>query len=403
MKKSSFKKELKQILPLVLSYAADFYKLQESKNPKKVLDEIGWKKFADKCHEGFKLAQSRIVDNLIEIEKENTSLVVQLKLARRNKNDKKIKETSATLKNLSLQKAVFEELANVIVWTIMRMDRVKIKSFMQPDMHHKSLLTGNIQSLIETAAYYNKDPNKFALITDITSCVGMGDLIIIDTQKNEWFLTEVKEGKVNDVILKTLSKGNLDIAQNYLLSLDDRKRAKKFLKQFKRVIDQNEKSSEALKYNKTGAGKDFFTGRHKQMIDLTNLVDEKFTSLVFQALDKLYDRSKKNELYFPFDCGVVGLIQNPTMARTWDFQHFIYHAILHPKSDCAYVKYKPKNITVFKNPEVASHFKEITSIPIYNLKSKVFFLLTNLYFLISPQNRQSIFSPTNCQFTSTLT
>ena len=53
MKDSNFRKELKQILPLVLSYAADFYKLQESKNPNKVLDKIGWKNFANKCHEGF--------------------------------------------------------------------------------------------------------------------------------------------------------------------------------------------------------------------------------------------------------------------------------------------------------------------------------------------------------------
>ena len=372
MKNNDFKQELRQILPLVLSYAADFYKLQQSKNPNKVLDKIGWENFANKCHEGFKLAQTKIINALIEIEEESSSLRLSLKQAKRDRNEKKIKDISAVLKKLLLQKAVFEELANVIVWTIMRMDRIKIKALMQPDMHHKSLLTSNIQSLIETAAHYNKDPNKFALITDIASCVGMGDLIIIDTQKNEWFLTEIKEGKINDIILKTLSKGQLSIAQNYLTNLTDKRNALKFLKQFKRVINQHQKSSDALKYGKVGVGRDLFTGRPKQMIDLTTLVDEKFTPFVFQALKKLYAQSTKSELYFPFDCGIVGLIRNPSLAKTWDFQHFIYHTILHPKSDCAYVRHKPKNITVFKNPEVANHFKEITSIPIYNLKSKVF-------------------------------
>jgi hypothetical protein len=370
---STFKLKLERILPLILSYAADYYGLQSFNNLNSALEKIGEKTFVNKCHEGYKLAQSEIINALIAIERSDVSLKRSLVLARRSRDKEKEKATLADISKLRLQRAVFMELANVMAWTILGMDRTRVKALIQPNMHNKSLLQSNFQSVIEAANYYNKDPNKFALITDITSCIGMGDLILIDIQKKEFILIEVKEGRINDVILDTLSQGDLDITKNYLHGLSSENDAVHFFGQFKRVVHQFQKSYDALQYNRTGTGKDLFTGQNKQIVDLTALVDEKFTPLIFEGLKELYSQTAKNEIYLPFDCGLVGLVRNPTKSRSWDFQHFIFHTIIQPKSECAYLKHKPNNITeVLKNTEVLHHFREITSIPIYSLRNKVF-------------------------------
>ncbi len=391
MNNTQFKKRLEKIIPLVLSYAADHYKLRPNRDPKKTLEKIGERQFINKCHEGFKLAQKEIVDSLIEIEKETKKFKDRLKKIKGNKHLSELKQQKnyqqlvKKIHQLIFQKAVFEELTNVIAWTTFKLDRTRVKALMQPDMHHKSLLEGNIDSLIEVARHYNKDVNKFALITDITSCIGMGDLVIIDTKKDKWYLAEFKEGRVNDIILKTLKRGNLGIAQKHLLSLQDKKSALKFLKQFRRVLNQHDKSSGALRYIKTGVGKDLFTGRNKLSVE-TDLVDEKFTPLLFGALKELYSQSKEDELYFPFDSGLVALIRNPKIARKWDFQHFILHSTLEPKSDCPYTKHKP-SIASFKDPEVADHFKKIQRISLYELKNKVFSFTHEPLFFNVPQKR----------------
>lgn len=391
MNSRDFKKKLEKIIPLVLSYAADYYKLQPNRDPKKTLEKIGGKQFQNKCHEGFKLAQNEIVSSLITIEKDTKKLNTELKKLKKGKRltelrqQKNYTQLVKNIQQLIFQKAVFEELANVIAWTILGMERTMVKALMQPDMHHKSLLEGNISSLIEAAQYYNKNTNKFALITDITSCIGMGDLIIIDTKANKWYLAELKEGKVNDIILKTLKEGDLDISQKHLLSLHNKRSALGFLKQFKRVINQHHKSSGAIQYTKSGVGKDLFTGRNKLLLE-TNLVDEKFTPLLFKAINKLYSQSKGTELYFPFDSGLVAILKSSKIARMWDFQHFILHTILEPKSDCPYTKHKP-TIASLKYPEVANHFKKIQGIPLYELKNKLFSFAHEPLFFNIPQKQ----------------
>ncbi len=376
MNRLRFKKELETVIPLVLSYAADYYNLQQYESPEEALKKIGRTKFLNKCHKGFKIAQDRIVNGLLEIERESKPYKKKLKELKNKqklseiRKQKPFKDITKKIKQLKFQKAVFEELANVIVWTIFKMERIEIKSFMQPDMHHKSLLEGNIKSLIETAQYYNRDRNKFALITDITSCISMGDLIILDTEKNTLALVEVKEGKVNDLILETLRNKDLSIAEKHLFNLQDNKSRKKFLMQFKRVLEQHEKSSSALAYPKSGTGKDLFTGLTKKIIE-TNIVEDQFVPALFEALQKLYTKSKKSEIYFSFDSGLVAVIREPTIARKWDFQHFIQHTILESKSDCPYTKYKPV-AAALETSVVRNHFKKLQAIPLYNPRNKVF-------------------------------
>ncbi len=378
MKNRVFAKEVEEILPYVLTYASDFYKLKKIKDVDKLIKQIGISKFQNKCHEGFKIAQDKITENLLSIEQESKIVTKKINTFKKNKlfnllkREKEYKNLITELNSLNFQKAMFQETANCIVWTIFGLDRTAIKALMQPGMQHKSLLEGNIQSLIDTARHYNQEKDKFALITDITSCIGIGDLIIIDTKRSSRMIAEVKEGKVNEVIMDTLQAGNLQFAQSYLLHVNDPKRALAFLKQFKRIIDQHSKAHNAIEYVQKGVGKDLFTGRNKKIIE-TRSAEEKFSKFVAEGIKFLYSQTEKDELYFPFDCGVVGIIKNPTLARKWDFQHYIIHQILKPKSDCAYTKHKEVNEITFKDSDVVNHFKEILQVPIYNFKSKVFY------------------------------
>ncbi len=367
MEEAEFKSEIEQILPLVLTYGADHYNPQQYGDPDTAMKKIGWANFANKCHEGFKLAQDKILNALLDIERESASYREKIKRAA---TKREIEDMRVRLGRLFFQEAVFKEVANVISWTILGMDRISIKALQQPDMHHKSLLESNIQSLIEVAEHYNKDRDKFALITDITSCIGMGDLIIIDTKENKFYLAEVKEGKVNNIILGTLTGGDVDAAENYLTSLDDGRAAKSFLKQFKRVLDQDSKLRDALSYSKVGVMRNLFSKGLRGTVEI-DAVEEKFVPDLYRELEALYSQATLKERYFTFASGVVGLIRNPSMAGKWDFQHFIYHAILNPNAECPYTKYR-SSIESLKVPEVWNHFNEILKVPLYDVKDKIF-------------------------------
>jgi len=394
MKEAEFRKKINRILPLVLTHATDFYGVKHRKDLALILEKIGQKNFTDKCNEGFKIGQTIILDSLVSIEREILLLTPQLKEARVARNENRVGEIIPLIKNLSLQKAVFQELANVIVWTIFKMERTEIKAFMQPGMNNKSLLESNLKSLIETADFYNKQSDKFALISDITSCVGMGDLLVVDTEKNTWSIVEVKEGAINEMILEVLSKGNFSQIQKYLNSLTDIKDATNLKKQFDRVVNQHKKATGALEYNKVGAGTDLFTGRTKKLINLTAIGEKYYSQYIFKAVRKLYSKTAKaDEIYFPFDCGVVGVIKNPSSSKKWDFQHFIYHTVMNPNGRCAYTDFTEEDISVFKHPEVRQHFNELRAIPLYEVKDKVYCITHQpIFFHIPKEHAPDLFT-----------
>lgn len=124
MNPNKFKKEIKNIIPLVFTYGAAFYKLKQFSDLNKI-DKVG---FIRKCNEGFKMAQEKILYNILEIEEEEKIIKNDIKLMKKGKHDDLLKDEAyqKLLKKydiLKIQIFSFRNLADALAWTIMGMDR----------------------------------------------------------------------------------------------------------------------------------------------------------------------------------------------------------------------------------------------------------------------------------------
>jgi hypothetical protein len=65
----------------------------------------------------------------------------------------------------------------------------------------------NIESDIRFISYFNKNRQNFALLTDITSFIQIGDVLCSDIDKDSdrrQYLVELKEGDANYKVLRVL-------------------------------------------------------------------------------------------------------------------------------------------------------------------------------------------------------
>lgn len=191
--------EVKETVRLATSYAVDFF---GAKSPEDI-EKIERKLFITKCHEGFDLAQDRIVKNLIELESQLKVLNQKIKNAEKGKKQKELKSDEEYPSLLKERKKVhsiaqcFRRIADTIVWQILDMNRVLIRSTVIGEDHHGYLEDKNLSSALDTIKQLKK-PGDFYLITDLTSCLGAGsgDLLHIDVEQN-WRFIELKTGPVN--------------------------------------------------------------------------------------------------------------------------------------------------------------------------------------------------------------
>ena len=70
MRDDEFRENLEQTVPLVLSYGTDSLQIPPEAKPEEISRYANPQEFIRKCHEGFKLAQGRLLSILLSIEDE---------------------------------------------------------------------------------------------------------------------------------------------------------------------------------------------------------------------------------------------------------------------------------------------------------------------------------------------
>ncbi len=368
MNTEKFTSQLQNILPLILTHGSDFYQLTEENFEQKI-KEIPHKEFLNKCHEGFKLAQKQIVDALLELEGETISINKELKdFVRINpRHPQKLPEYKVIkekIKAVEFQKSCFREAANVIAWNLLGFDHPNIKMFAKPDMHQGHLSEQNLESVLVTAEEINEDENSFALLNDITSILGVGDLLVAQGGNIE--LVEVKEGKINILISKLFEENLQDDLEivNELVKIHGHH----VVSQIKRFGKQRETMDAVIDYMNTGSGKDFVYGVYKNKYEVKTATDG-YNKLLHSAIGQFY--SDRKPLLVPVDFGWFGIFDRTGQSeqvRAWDFQHYLYHTMTKPWEDCHYLKTKEELKFTRDNPP---EFFIYSRTPIHLVKNKV--------------------------------
>ncbi|WP_222888570.1 hypothetical protein [Enterobacter sp. C2] len=151
--------------------------------------------FFSAVHEGWKLAQQKIAYEIITRLDEVTSLKAQSKdFHRQKKSEEKMRALKkAEVKEYEIK--VLRRFIDSIVWILFDNEHSSIRRLTLPD-GNDNLSKQNIIDSMAAADLINKEPTSIAIVSDLTTFVHAGDLVVMKLGQGI-ALTEVKTGEKN--------------------------------------------------------------------------------------------------------------------------------------------------------------------------------------------------------------
>lgn len=193
--------------------------------------------FIKLCHDGFRIAQNRIIKNVLAIQEEQEVISDKLKVARVQKNKIEITDLRKKEKHLEKILVLFKHCADALAWQLIRGQLWILRRLYLKVGGQKKLKDVNLKSAIMVADNINSNPMNFVLITDLTNNIQVGDLIgLID---NEFIVTEIKEGDKNLKVLEVI----YELSNNQTTPkevIDKFATEPKFIEQLQRTIKQHQ-------------------------------------------------------------------------------------------------------------------------------------------------------------------
>ncbi len=265
--------------------------------------------------------------------------------------------------------AIWRRVNDALVWSILGLDK---GHFIRRLCHRKArpvLAEANPESLRRLLNDLNSDPLSIALWTDATSCVDVGDLLCRSFSGGPSGIVEVKEGKVNHAVTKTLnsimelveSKPN-DMQETFtLLDALAKQHGKKAIGQLERVIRQRERLGQVLDILETDEGFDPYYEAPVIVREARNKdrdYDEILASLIERSANEpaveLIDRclwayvdrrpaASEAELIERFSAEVF---QRAPHVREWVAEHY-QSKVLRPVCSLDQNLYEPTAIPIF--------------------------------------------------------
>jgi len=239
----------------------------------------------------------------------------------------------------------------------------------------------------------NKKEDTFALLSDITSTIGIGDILawtpdglkvfeIKEDKRDGLKVIEIKEGKIaQEIIQENTQTENFTESNKYEtreLYENTRECSRSFYKQIARQERQLERMGRFEKIRLTDQGIDPISGQRMHVVEL-GYDGEHISSAIGHLIENPPEGVLTNSipLLLSTDCyivGVTGLHNISEFVRRANFQHAIYHLEQVPWENCDYVS----------SPETRSN---------RNLRD----LEPQVYLFTQVENlRDSIFVPTHC-------
>ena len=258
LKKEVFKDRLREITDFALRHASN-----NLPTPGPHSSEEDIRTYIRKVWQGWKLAQACITEDLVNIHVSRTAFQELLKEARKNHDRSKAKPLGIALKHLNHQEAILRMIANSIVWTMFHMERWKVRWLWTAKPWVPISSIGPETS--DFVDNINANPDSAALMTDITSLVGVGDVLIVNfSHGGKPVIIELKSGATNSRIVSLVEKHDGDIDKVPPHSLEEIGLHGR--KHFERVARQTQRALNLNSIVRDDTGKDPETGAHFQNI-----------------------------------------------------------------------------------------------------------------------------------------
>ncbi|HWB95004.1 MAG TPA: hypothetical protein VG605_24280 [Puia sp.] len=262
--------------------------------------------FLINCHTGFKKGQERIISLILELQEDRIQNKQELKTAHASKNKARIFRLKQQAKEIDHKEKILRHLVDGIVWQITGGQLYISRQLYKEVEDTKILSSSNVESVLKVAARINDNPRDFALLTDLTSYVQIGDLLVV--QHGIVSVAEVKEGEKNIKnieIIEELGPEMLlppDIAEKHML--DD-----KDMKQLRRQLRQLQEMENFTNILRTDEGVELETGRPYKV-----LTPKEPTPYFIDRLSALEEQLKTRNLW-GYDviegCLHIGITKGP--------------------------------------------------------------------------------------------
>ena len=222
-----------------------------------------------KIWEGWKWAQAYITEDLVHIHFMRNALQESGKEARKNRDKSMANLLEVLIKNLNHREAILRLVANSMVWTMFGMQRWRVRWLWTARPPAPITSIGSQTS--EFVDDINDNPDSVALMADITSLVGVGDVLVADWEHGmRPVIVELKSGATNSRIVSLVEahQGDIEkVSPHELEEIGPHAR-----KHFERVARQTEREQNFESIATNDTGKDPETGAYMQNIG-TEAVD----------------------------------------------------------------------------------------------------------------------------------
>lgn len=244
-------------------------------------DRLAAVSFYCAVHEGFRKAQQQLIELLI---------------ARQGATDIDAQQEEAT----------FRKLADTIAWQILG-NQLYLGRRLFRDQAPPTLRQSNLESVIATAdEMQGEDLGKFALISDLTSFVQVGDLLVSEPLEGLVTVVEVKDGHKNEKIVEFAQRWAADQSPEDLTRFGLRE-GKKAAEQAKRIVRQLARLKHFTEIATTGESVDPDTNEPVRVPQET-FVLEKYDDALSAAIDRAKKHSWATEVVD--DCLFIGAYAN---------------------------------------------------------------------------------------------
>jgi len=260
-------------------------------------------------NDALKKVQTKTYKLLKQYYKTEKAISNQIKTLKSKKSDKRIiNKIEYKLKLLNYRVSVLEHLMDSMVWTILGGKRELVARFYMEDKGRKSIEDKGFEATLGYCNKLNIDRNTFALITDLTTNIQVGDLII--TNSKGFSIIEVKTGSKNleaIELFKSYDENKLDV-ETEISNIPD----PKFRKQMNRMLNQKKRiyKTRNILINETGPYQKGDNGN-------VNLIDPKFAQRTYhESILKLLEKSEKENFAYDF---IGNIIHVGVYRKHWRF------------------------------------------------------------------------------------
>lgn len=245
------------------------------------------KQFLINCRKGFRLGQDILVKEMVKVLQAIKQHSQLEKEAKRQRNKERIEELTEIGGRLQYELALYRHFADFLAWMVFRNEWHKIRRFYSGSKSRPSLLESNLKDVLDAVEHFHSlDDLNFALITDLTSFVDIGDLIVMADGKV--LFVECKSGDVQRRVFEFMEEMRADDFDPK--KVDYSNKDEKFFGQLERTLRQYERSGHAVNYFNTEDGIDPFS---KKTINLS--VSSAKPAYYFKELTELAEKSWQND------------------------------------------------------------------------------------------------------------